>query len=643
MKNQLTYDKDTLYVTTPIFYVNACEFLTQAHERAQTRLTASAPHIGHLYTMILTDVLKRWHEVKDPKNTSFLSTGTDEHGMKIQKAAEKAEMEPQELCDMYSADFMKLVKDSGISSDVFIRTTQTKHKRVVAEFWEQLKRLPRGRGLYKGKHTGWYSVDDEAFYTDDAIETIILPQTGKRVMASKETGSTVEWIEEDTLFFPLSQYKDELLKFYDENPDWIYPRHRMNEVKAWVKDHLTDLSVTRPYKRLRWGIRDPDDKKNTIYVWVDALINYLTVAGYNSSWHQPGADLQFWPPMHVVGKDIIRFHAVYWPALLMAVGLPLPQKIICHNHWTMSNRKMSKSVGNVVNPTFAMQRWGTDPLRYYLMRNGSFKNDMDYSNENMSMVYLKELQANIGNLYLRVARPKSNRTPKWTTREAIEAKINGSIEKNRVLDNPAAPQTHYSYLEPYLESIPSEFAAKMDDHDIQGAIGEVTKLMMEANRYLAHVEPWKVYKPYDPEARVIVNWIIYNAAEAIRIGCILLQPIMPTKMTEILDTLRVSPNRRTLEYAKPGLDLDYGLNAEDLGAMKRVNPWDSFFPPVPGAHLTDEDVREEFTEAMKTRVPGREPKKNDVPEEYYAMRKRMSDDSALELLKYGRKWESVRR
>lgn len=595
--------------------------------------------------MVLTDVLKRWHELKGPKSThtAFLATGTDEHGMKIQKAAEKAEMEPQELCDMYSADFMKLVNDSGIASDSFIRTTQTKHKRAVGDFWAQLKKLPRGRGLYKGTHKGWYSVSDEAFYTDDAIHTIILPQTGERVMASKETGSTVEWIEEETLFFPLSKYKDDLLKFYDDNPDWIYPRHRMNEVRAWVQDHLTDLSVTRPYKRLQWGIRDPDDKKNTIYVWVDALINYLTVAGYNGSWHLPDADMKFWPPTQVVGKDIIRFHAVYWPALLMAVGLPLPEKIICHNHWTMSNRKMSKSVGNVVNPTFAMQRWGTDPLRYYLMRIGSFKNDMDYSNDNMAAIYVKELQANIGNLYLRVARPKSGRAPKWTTRGALEAKINGMIDKNRVLDNPDAPETHYSYLEPFLASTTDAFTAKMNEHDIQGAIAEVTKLMMEANRYLAHVEPWKIYKPFDAEAKVLIEWIIYNSAEAIRIGCILLQPIMPVKMTEILDSLQVRHDRRTLEYARPGLDLDYGLDADDLAGLKKVNPWDVFFPPVPGAHLTDEDVRDEFREALKTTEPGKEPKKNEIPGEYYAMRKRMSDDSAIEVLKFGKKWESVRR
>jgi len=625
IKDKVAYNRDTLFVTTPIFYVNA------------------SPHIGHLYTMVLTDVLKRWHEIKDATNTAYLSTGTDEHGMKIQKAADKAEMEPQELCDMYSGDFMKLSRDSGIASDQFIRTTQTKHKRAVAEFWEQLKSLPKGRGLYAGKHQGHYSVDDEAFYGEDEIEPIILPQTGKRVMASKATGSTVEWIEEETLFFPLSKYKDDLLKFYDDNPDWIYPRHRMNEVRAWVQDHLTDLSVTRPYKRLRWGIRDPHDKNNTIYVWVDALINYLTVAGYNGSWHAAGANMKFWPPTHVVGKDIIRFHAVYWPALLMAVGLPLPEKIICHNHWTMSNRKMSKSRGNVVNPTFAMQRWGTDPLRYYLMRNGSFKDDMDYSNENMSGVYLKELQANIGNLYLRVARPKVGKTPKWTTRDAIEAKANGKIDEMRRLDKPGSPDTHYSYLEPFLDSTADIFAAKMDEHDIQGAIASVTKLMMEANRYLAQTEPWHIYKPHDTEARGLVNWIIYNCAEAIRIGSILLQPVMPSKTAEILDALQVSPDRRTLAHAKPGLDLDYGLNAEQLGALKRVNAWDSFFPPVPGAHLSDADVKEEFQEAMAE--TGSEPgqKKKTIPEEYYAMRKRMGDDSALELLKIGKKWAKVSR
>jgi len=372
--------------------------------------------------MVLADVIKRWQQVKGRE--AFLSTGTDEHGMKIQQAAKKQEVTPKELCDANSLKFMQLTDEGIISHDTFIRTTDEDHKIAVEQFWAQLKfSLPKSLGLYESKHKGWYSVDDECFYPEDMIEPAIHPQTGKRQVVSSETKSVVEWIEEETYVFPLTKYKDQLLKFYDDNPDWIQPRHRMNEVRDWVENHLEDLSVTRPFSRLQWGIRDPNDPKHTIYVWVDALINYLTISGYGQSWHRPtevdANKENLWPAdVHVVGKDIIRFHAIYWPALLMALGLPLPKKILCHNHWTMSNRKMSKSVGNVVSPTFAVQRWGTDALRYFLMRNGSLQKDTDYSNDVIYAMYIKDLQANLGNLYYRLYR--ASRTPSWSTRDAVE-------------------------------------------------------------------------------------------------------------------------------------------------------------------------------------------------------------------------------
>ncbi|KAG6000250.1 hypothetical protein E4U43_001651, partial [Claviceps pusilla] len=443
------------YITTPIFYVNA------------------APHIGHFYTMVLADVLKRWQQIKG-KETFFL-TGTDEHGMKIQRAAAKEGIEPKEFCDTNSDKFRALAEAGNISYDSFIRTTNPEHKQSVSEFWLQLKHaLPEHLGLYKGTHQGWYAVSDECFYPEDMVRPDIVPQTGKKIMVSSETGSEVEWVKEETWFFPLTKYKDALLKFYDENPDWITPAHRMNEVRDWVNNHLEDLSITRPASRLSWGIPDPEDHNQTIYVWVDALINYLTQAGYGSKWHSPTDNMGLWPAdMQIIGKDILRFHAIYWPALLIALGLPLPKRLLCHNHWTMSNRKMSKSLGNVVNPFFAVQRWDLDPLRYFLMRNGSLTKDMSYSNQLIGSVYTKELQANIGNLFYRVARPKV--TAKWSTVEAVSAFRDGAFQG---LCEKYSGQA-FTSLDEHLEKAPAAFCEEMDKCNTAGAIREMFNLLRE--------------------------------------------------------------------------------------------------------------------------------------------------------------------
>ncbi|CAH0040658.1 unnamed protein product [Clonostachys solani] len=559
------------YITTPIFYVNA------------------APHIGHLYTMVLCDVLKRYQQLQG--KSAFLSTGTDEHGMKIQQAAAKEAVTPKELVDNNSQKFLKLAHEGGISQDTFIRTTNQQHKTAVSHFWTQLKNgLPKRLGLYKSTHKGWYSVSDECFYPEDLIEPSLEPQTGKKIMVSSETGSMVEWVEEETWFFPLTKYKEQLLKFYDENPGWIQPESKMKEVRIWVENHLEDLSVTRPAARLSWGIRDPEDPKHTIYVWVDALINYLTVAGYGDKWHLKEENMGIWPAdLQVVGKDIIRFHAVYWPALLMALDLPLPKKILCHNHWTMSNRKMSKSVGNVVNPFFAIQRWGTDPLRYFLMRNGSLSKDTSYSNDLIEMVYLKELQANIGNLYYRICRPKSS--SKWSTTDAIESYFAGEFKKNEHMVDLSDPRCNYSSLEPHIDGVLAVYKREMDNNNPAGAINEIFCLLRETNRYVSDTEPWNITKKTDvPEFRVVLNWVVFNSIEALRVAGILLQPIMPTKAGRLLDELNVKPERRTIQWAVRGTDDSYGFSPTDLGVMEKVQSWNTIFPPTPAATHSDPEV-----------------------------------------------------
>ncbi|KAM0453837.1 hypothetical protein ACHAPV_008775 [Trichoderma viride] len=576
--------------------------------------------------MVLADVIKRWQQIKGKE--AFLCTGTDEHGMKIQRAALKHGMEPKEFCDGNSNKFRELVAAANISNDFFIRTTDQEHKDAVAEFWLHLKHsTPESLGLYKGSHEGWYCVSDECFYPEDLVRPSIAPQTGKKIMVSTETDNEVEWIKEETWFFPLTKYKDALLNLYDENPGWIKPAHRMAEAREWIENHLEDLSVTRPASRLNWGVSDPEDKNQTIYVWVDALINYITKAGYGSKWHTAKDDMGIWPAnLQVIGKDILRFHTIYWPALLMALGLPVSKGYLCHNHWTMSNRKMSKSLGNVVNPFFAIQRWGIDPLRYFLMRNATFHKDMSYSNQIIGTVYMKELQANIGNLFYRIAKPKSS--VRWSTLEAVTAfrnrDLNAWAEKHGKNDSEAV----YFSLESHLSESPEAFSKEMDDYDTSAAIRVIFELLRETNRYVSDTKPWDLVKNQDPESRVLLNWVIFNSAEALRIAGILLQPIMPTKASELLDALGVGPDKRTIEFAAKGKDADYGTESKPAEPAPRMSKWDTIFPPTASADLSDDELLEHLRVALldKTR------NKMNQMAELLAMEARMGEEAVAKAI-----------
>jgi methionyl-tRNA synthetase len=427
--------------------------------------------------MVLTDVMKRWKQWK--RKEVYLCTGTDEHGMKIQQAASRDEVDTKTFCDQNSQKFRDLAAAGNISNDFFIRTTDKDHKQAVQEFWLALKHSKRGdSALYKGTRPGWYCVSDECFYPDELTKTVVDPTTGKKIMVNTETENAVEWVEEETWYFPLTKYKDALLDFYEENPNWITPPSKMAEVKNWVQNHLEDLSVTRPVSRLSWGISDPEDPSQTIYVWIDALINYITKAGFGSSWHGSDDKMGLWPAdLQVLGKDIVRFHAVYWPAMLMALDLPLPKKLLVHNHWTMSNRKMSKSLGNVVNPFYALERWGTDTLRYFLMRYGSLNGDMNFDNDTINKCYLKDLQANIGNLYYRTARSK--KANGWSTLEAVKARRDGNFA---ALDEFfSRPDTNPMWfgMEAPLKAFPRRFSDKMDALDPAAALRELFDFMRE--------------------------------------------------------------------------------------------------------------------------------------------------------------------
>lgn len=412
--------------------------------------------------MVVADVLKRWQVLRG--RHAILSTGTDEHGMKVQRAAELQDVHPKALCDTNSETFRDLARKANIANDHFIRTTDPEHRDAVEYFWV---RLVESGHVYETTHKGWYCVSDETFYPESTIEKRVSPLTGKPFMASKETGNAVEWTEEKNYHFRLTAFREQLLKLYADNPDWVEPSERFEEVISWVRNNLEDLSISRPASRLTWGIPVPDDPSQTIYVWVDALINYITVAGY-PLW-PPGAEhAGGWPAdVHVVGKDIVRFHSVYWPALLMALGLPPPKQILSHGHWLMNRQKMSKSVGNVVNPFFALDRWGVDTIRYFLIHNGAVAADADYSNGLIVEAYKKGLQGGLGNLLNRVTRAK-----KWSVRTAV---TNMFDRKDEVTPDNIAAQARL------LHDLVLATTSGMDGLRPRSALSEIMEFVFEVS------------------------------------------------------------------------------------------------------------------------------------------------------------------
>ncbi|MDI1491042.1 MAG: methionyl-tRNA synthetase [Ramalina farinacea] len=503
------------YVTSPIFYVNA------------------APHIGHLYTLVLTDVLKRWHALLGKR--SILCTGTDEHGMKIQRAAAKAGSEPRPFCDEMHQPFRKLAQAANVDWDHFIRTSDADHRYTVEHVWLVLMEWG---WIYEKKHQGWYSVSDETFYPESTVQLAIDPATGRKFMASRETGKEVEWTSETNFHFRMSRLRDALLEFYKENPKWIVPETRMKEVVAEVEAGLQDLSISRPRDRLSWGIPCPGEPDQTIYVWVDALMNYLTKAKYPML--PPGEEHKGgWPAdCHVIGKDIVRFHAIYWPALLMALKLPLPKRILTHAHWTLGKQKMSKSTGMVVNPFFAISRFGVDCMRWYLVLDGGIKDDSAYDNSFIIERYKKGLQGGLGNLVSRVTKGRA-----WSVRRAVQDHGESSTEQ---LDQD---------FRACLQRLPASTMGDMEELNSGDALAKIMNVIYDTNAYLQHTAPWDLKEEEDQER---LDQIIYLCAESIRICGILLQPFMPDHMFKLLDMLGVDDEARYFANTQYGSDLNYG-------------------------------------------------------------------------------------
>ena len=479
------------YITTPIYY------------------PSGKPHMGHAYSSIIADFFARFKSIDDYK-VHFL-TGTDEHGLKIQRSAEKAGKDPKEFCDQISQTFKDLSKTLNLSNTDFIRTTEDRHKKTVQHLWSLLE---KNDDIYLSNYSGWYSVSDEAFYNEDEIEEI----KGKKI--SKSSKSTVEWIEEESYFFRLSKWQKPLLEFYENNPDFILPESRKNEVISFVKSGLKDLSVSR--KTFTWGIPVPSNDKHIIYVWLDALTNYLSALNYPDT--NDELFKKFWPAsIHLIGKDILRFHAVYWPAFLLAAKIELPKKVYGHGWILSGEEKMSKSKGNILDPLKIIEEYGLDPLRYYLVKEVSFGNDGNISQERLEDCINSDLANNYGNLCQRVtAFAMKNCDGK------IPAKIDFQPDDLKILNK----------FQENLDTIRS----KINEQNINFYIDFIVNSLFEANKYFNDQEPWK-----KKDNLIRLNTIVYTTLEIVRKISFLLYPIIPETSLKALKIFNLSEKDIKLE------------------------------------------------------------------------------------------------
>ena len=479
------------YITTPIYYPSA------------------KPHMGHAYSSIVSDVFARFKSI-DGYKVHFL-TGTDEHGLKIQRASEKNNIEPLDFCDKISQTFKDLSKTLNLSNSDFIRTTEPRHKKSVQHLWKELE---KSGDIYLSKYSGWYSVSDEAFYNENEVKII------NNEKVSINSGSKVEWVEEESFFFKLSKWKDKLLEYYEKNPNFILPKTRRNEVINFVKSGLKDLSVSR--KSFSWGIKVPSNQDHIIYVWLDALTNYLSALKYPDT--ENDLYKKFWPAdVHIIGKDILRFHAIYWPAFLLAANIPLPKRVYGHGWILSGEEKMSKSKGNILDPLDIIEKYGLDPLRYYLIKEVSFGNDGNISKEKLEDCINSDLANNFGNFCQRVTafteKNCNNKIPADVILNDRDEKILNNFSKN--IEN----------LRKFI-----------DNQQLNSYIEFIVNSLFDANKYFNDEEPWN--KKNDKKR---LNAIIYTSLELIRKISILLYPIIPESSLKSLKIFNIKENDITYE------------------------------------------------------------------------------------------------
>jgi methionyl-tRNA synthetase len=466
-----------------------------------------APHIGHAYERIATDVMARFARL-DGKDVLFV-TGMDEHGQKIQQTAGREGITPQQLVDRVGEQFEAMGEMLNARADDIVRTTSQRHKDVVNEIW---KRMEANGDIYLSKYSGWYSVRDEAYYGEDETEV----RDDRRF--STKTGTLVEWVEEESYFFKLSAYGDKLLALYRDNPDFIVPQQYRNETISFVERGLHDLSVSRT--TFDWGNPVPGNPKHVMYVWMDALCNYVTATGFPD----PNAEkARYWPAAaHVVGKDITRFHTIYWPAFLMSAGLPLPKQVVVHGFFLNRGEKMSKSTGNIISHVDLVEKFGVDPVRYYCMREVPFGQDGSYSQEAIAARMNAELANDLGNLAQR-------------SLSMVNKNCGAVVPKKGELS--AADQEMLAAADALL----TECRKQHKDYQISKAMDAIWRVVADANRYFAGAEPWALKKT-DPARMETVLW---TTAEVIRMVGILIQPYVPQSAAKLLDLLAVPEDQRS--------------------------------------------------------------------------------------------------
>ncbi|TYO97004.1 methionine--tRNA ligase [Desulfallas thermosapovorans] len=462
--------KKTFYITTPIYY------------------PSDNLHIGHAYTTVAADAMARFKKLTG--HEVWFLTGSDEHGQKIERSARERGETPLEYVDKIVAGFKHLWSSLNISNDDFIRTTEERHKRVVQKFFQKL--YDQG-DIYKANYKGWYCTPCETLWTEARLEEGNCPDCGR----------PVEPLEEESYFFKMSKYADRLLKYIEDNPDFIQPTSRRNEMVSFIKSGLEDLCVSRT--TFDWGIPVPFDEKHVIYVWVDALTNYISALGYdeeNDALYQ-----QFWPAdIHLVGKDIVRFHTIIWPILLMALDLPLPKQVVGHGWVLLDSGKMSKSKGNVVDPLVLIDKYGVDAIRYYLLREMPLGADIIYSEEALVHRINVDLANDFGNLFNR-------------TCAMVNKYFKGQLKP------PSDPEGPDGELLDLARTTPAEVEELMERREISNALAAIMRLVGRANKYLEETAPWALAK--DPEKQERLNTVLYNVAEVLRFATVMVSPFMP--------------------------------------------------------------------------------------------------------------------
>ena len=475
----------TFYLTPPIYYVN------------------DKPHIGHAYTTILADVLARYH--RNAGRETFFLTGLDEHGQKVQQAAEDRGIEPQQHCDEMAPRFIDLWEKLHISYDDFIRTTENRHKKIVQMF---LQKVYDAGDIYEDEYEGLYSVSEERFITEKEAES--------------DEFRDIKKLKEKNYFFKMGKYQDALIDHIKSNPKFIQPEHRKNEILGFLRQPLNDLCVSRPKSRLNWGIELPFDKEYVTYVWFDALINYITSPGFGKD-HESFD--KWWPvSYHLIGKDILTTHAVYWPTMLMSANIELPQSIFAHGWWLMGESKMSKSIGNVINPMDLIDDYGVDPVRYYLMREMVLGQDSNFTMESFIQRYNSDLANDFGNLLSRIS-------------TLMKKNYDGRIP------DPGELSEAELRIKTKGESLCGTVNGMIKNMRLNEAIENTMQYIRSVNKYMEENAPWKLVK----EDKSAAGKILYTAGEALRLGAVLLSPVMPNRTAILLDALNA-----------PGVDLSWG-------------------------------------------------------------------------------------